>query len=174
MSNVSGNIVPAGIGTHVEDPDVIHFRPLRTRYQTRGRAGIALNVTSMVDMALLLLKFFIITTTFAQLEGTLSARMPRVSGAVSVPLPIQPIIVNVSVSEDDPQGCSIRLEGLAQPVQDFESLHHLLLQLQQRPGFDAQTPVVVRGESDVAWDHMVSAWNAALRAGYQTVAFAER
>lgn len=174
MSDAPHDIHAFAGQTSASDADTVHFRPLRTRYQTRGKGGITLNVTSMVDMALLLLKFFIITTTFAQLEGTLSARMPRVSGAASVPLPIQPVVVNVSVSEDDPQACSLRLEGLAQPVQDFESLYQLLLQLQQRPGFDVQTPVVVRGESDVAWDHMVNAWNTALRAGYQTVAFAER
>lgn len=140
----------------------------------RVRTPISLNVTSMVDMALLLLKFFIITTTFAQIEGTLSARMPRVSGAAAVPLPIRPIIINLLISEEDPLGCAIRLEGLSMPIEDAESLYQTLLQLQQRPGFDAQTPVVVRGESDVLWDHMVHAWNAALRAGYQTVAFAER
>lgn len=155
------------------DTNVVHFRPLRRRYQMRTHSGIQLNVTSMVDMALLLLKFFIITTTFSRLEATLSARMPNESAALATPLPIQPVLITLAPAGPSDDLCTIRIETVSQTASDFEHLHGLLVQLQQRVGFDAETPVIVRGDADVAWDHVVNAWNAAYRAGYKKVAVAE-
>ena len=45
--------------------------------------------------------------------------------------------------------------------------------IQQQPGFDEETPVVIIGENDVRWDHLVGCWNAVLRAGCKRIAFGQ-
>ena len=55
----------------------------------------------------------------------------------------------------------------------FDGLADALRAIQRRPGFDKDTPVVIVAENDVRWDHVVSCWNAALRAECTRIAFGE-
>jgi biopolymer transport protein ExbD len=157
--------------THSED-EVVHFQRLRRRLARRSRGLQGINVAPMIDMTFLLLIFFVVTTTFEKREGVLSSRMPEES-AVAAPLPIRPIVIRLSPAGVDSELSRILLEPSDQRPSNFRELHDLLIQLRQRPGFDAQTPVIVRAEAAVIWDHLVNAWNAAIRAGFQNIAFAE-
>ena len=49
----------------------------------------------------------------------------------------------------------------------------VLTDVVQQPGFGPDTPVVVVAEGRVPWDHVVNAWNAALRAGFVRIAFGD-
>ena len=70
-----------------------------------------------------------------------------------------------------------RLQGeidrLDQVPQSFTELSGFLVDLQQQPGFDRDTPVVIVAGNEVRWDHVVSCWNAALRAECTKIAFAD-
>ena len=47
------------------------------------------------------------------------------------------------------------------------------MEIQKLPGFDTETPVVIRADDDVQWDHVVNAWNAAVRCEFVNVAFSD-
>lgn len=151
---------------------------VRQRERSRRSTGtrgvpITVNLAPMIDVSFLLLIFFLVTTTFERAEGILSAKLPRDAGAPTVALPISPIIVRLTqtgVADDD---YKIRIDHFAaQPSGPGELFEHLR-QIQQRAGFDEQTPVLIVADDAVRWDHVVGCWNAALRAGCKRVAFSE-
>lgn len=127
----------------------------------------------MIDMSFTMLIFFVATTTFDRPEGVLASKLPREQGEFIAPaLPLSPILVRLS-SDGDPLRCVIRIDRVARPPQNFTELSQTLKDLQQQPGFDDQTPVVLMSEDNVAWDHVVGAWNAAVRAGFKNLVFGQ-
>ncbi len=132
---------------------------------------IAVNLAPMIDVTFLLLIFFLVTTTFERAEGILSSELPATDASAATPLPISPIVVRLT--PDGVAGCTILVDGLDVIPEDFAQLVDVLLSLQQQPGFDAQTPVVIVADQHVRWDHVVECWNSALRAGCKRIAFAE-
>ena len=146
----------------------------RTRRSTGARGvPIAVNLAPMIDVSFLLLIFFLVTTTFERAEGILSSKLPRDTGVPAVALPISPIIVRLTqtgVADDD---YKIAIDHFdAEPAGPGELVGYLR-QIQQRPGFDKDTPVLIVADDAVRWDHIVGCWNAALRAGCKRVAFSE-
>ncbi|MCG3131395.1 MAG: hypothetical protein FLDDKLPJ_02186 [Phycisphaerae bacterium] len=152
--------------------EVVHFDRLRRRLSRRSRGLSGVNVAPMIDMTFLLLIFFVVTTTFEKREGVLSTRMPAETAAAP-PLPVKPVVIRLSPAGAEAELAVIAVEPTDQKPGDFRRLYEVLVELRGRPGFDDQTPVIVRAEGDVIWDHLVNAWNAAIRAGYQNIAFAE-
>ena len=159
--------------TERKDPDhAVHSQRVRRRYEPRG-VPIAVNFAPMIDVTFLLLIFFLVTTTFERAEGILASQMPQDSKAPSVALPLSPIVVRldrVGLEHDDYR---IRIDHFDNRPTDFGQLTDVLRQIHQQPGFDAETPVVVVSENDVPWDHVVGCWNAALRAGCESIVFGE-
>jgi biopolymer transport protein ExbD len=145
----------------------------RRRRDTARAIPIAVNLAPMIDVTFLLLIFFLVTTTFERAEGVLTSEMPEDSRTPSVALPVSPIVIRLTPAAGIDDGCSISVDRFQEVPQTFAGLPAYLRRIQERPGFDAQTPVVIVAENDVRWDHVVSCWNAALRAGYEKIAFAE-
>lgn len=148
-------------------------RTARRRSRARSGSGITMQIAPMIDVTFLLLIFFLVTTTFERAEGLLASKLPRDSGAESVALPISPIIVRLTPTGLSDEGVSISIEQIDAEPADFNELSITLRRLQQQEGFDDETPVVLIAEDVVRWDHVVNAWNAALRAGCKRIAFAE-
>lgn len=149
---------------------------LRARRRRRRRArevDIAMNLAPMIDVTFLLLIFFLVTTTFERAEGVLASNVPRTSSSQTVALPISPIVVRVNQTGPNHEDFSIRVDKLQNQPATFDALTNLLRELQQRPGFDTQTPVIIVAADDLRWDHVVGGWNAALRAGCERIAFAD-
>lgn len=142
---------------------------MRRKRQPTG-ISIGVNLAPMIDMTFLLLIFFLVTTTFERVEGILASDLPPVSTSEGVPLPISPIVVRLS-AQPGGAGCSIAVDHFGPPPNNFDELVDLIRQIQQKPGFDTKTPVVVVAEPVVRWDNVVDCWNAALRAGCKRVAF---
>lgn len=144
-------------------------RPSATALMNLGRFA------SMIDLSFLLLIFFLTTTRFSRPEGLLSAPMPRDGGAfaASVALPLTPIVVRIRMSADPPGVAVLSVNDEANPPQSFAQLAGVLREFQTRPGFDRETPIVLVAADDVPWDHVVSAWNAALNAGCTRIAFGD-
>jgi biopolymer transport protein ExbD len=141
----------------------------------RPTAGsfMAFNLTPMIDVVFNLLIYFIVGTTFLRAEGVLPSRMAHLgSAADSQAIPVTPIRLILSQAPGPEQRLRIRLEGSAAVPQDFEDLCRILVNLRTGGiGFDAATPVVVHAQDQVAWDHVVNAYNAAKRAGYESINF---
>ena len=147
-------------------------RGRRRARDTRG-VSIAVNLAPMIDVTFLLLTFFLVTTTFERAEGVLSSQMPQDRGQPAPALPISPIVVRldqVGLGEGD---FTIRIDRFAPAPVGFSELTDALRALQSKPGFDTETPVVIVAGEDVLWDHVVGAWNAAVRADCKRIAFAE-
>ena len=155
------------------DDQTVHYRPpggRRARARKRG-APIEVNMAPMIDMSFLLLTFFLVTTTFEQAEGILASRLPTDRGQLGTPLPISPIKVRLSSLGFGEETCVIRIENVTEVPTDFQQLAQMLRQIQSRPGFDDETPVIILADADVDWDHVVNAWNAAVRCSYKKIAF---
>ncbi len=164
-SQDNGRPAPTG------ESEVVHFRPRRKRVP-REKSALALNITPMIDMTFLLLIFFVVTTTFDRPEGVLASKLPQTSAA-SVPLPLSPIVVRVHPAAADPAGYDLQIDNISVEPADFLELAALLQEIQHRPGFDADTPVVIMASGGVRWDHVVNCWNAAVHVDYKNVLFGE-
>jgi biopolymer transport protein ExbD len=150
---------------------VVHFRSRRKRAR-RELTSLTINLAPMVDVVFLLLVFFISTTTFQRAEGLLPAELPYEGNVVdSVSLPITPIFVHVIQTGSGPVDYSLTVEGFADQPTTFDELTAFLKNLQENPGFDSETPVVIQTKASVRWDHVVGCWNAAVRADCKRVSF---
>jgi len=144
-------------------------RPSATALMNLGRFA------SMIDLSFLLLIFFLTTTRFSRPEGLLSAPMPREGGSVasSIALPLTPIVVRLRMSQDAAGAVALTVNDEENPPRTFAELTGVLRGFQQWPGFDQETPIVLVAADEVPWDHVVSAWNAALHAGCTRIAFGD-
>lgn len=162
--------IPAGPGGP-SPQDIVHFRPRRKR-QKPGGPAVSLNLVPMTDVCFLLLIFFFLSTRFEKAEGLLPSRLPQ-QGTGSVPLPLSPIVVRIASAGERGEGYALRLDNTAHIPADFNELAGVLSEIQQRPGFDADTPVVIMSDAQVRWDHVVNCWNAAVRVKYKNVLFGQ-
>ena len=162
--------------TNGQDATVHHeLRSRRKRVHTIKE----LNLTSFLDVTFQLLIFFVLTASFVVGEGILPADLPSGRAPVSTDdpePPSQPIIITLrSLGADE---VSIQLEGLATPPVDFNELFLKLAGLQNGPSqptapFNADDPVIIQPDPNVPWNHVVNAFNAAIRAKYSNVNFAQ-
>lgn len=160
----------------VETTETVHHKKKKT-----VQSGVRqLNLTSMLDVCFQLLIFFILTANFAVDEGALAADMPQ--GVPPVPTevvetPKDPVIIVLrSIGKD----CGIWIQnGRSIPNGDFQQLFEILngwrYDASQNPGgrFEADNPIVIKPMPNVQWGHVVSAFNAVVRARYTAVSFAQ-
>lgn len=144
----------------------------RRRRTARERTVVALNLAPMVDIVFLLLIFFITTTTFKRAEGLLLSQLPKQGSlGTEIALPITPIVVHLTHATDGPLDYAIRIDSFVNAPTTFNELAAFLKDIQGNPGFGKDTPVVIRIQPDIEWDHVVSCWNAAVRAEFDQISF---
>lgn len=132
-----------------------------------------LNMAPMIDMTFLLFSFVLVTSTFERPEGILASELPEQAGTPSVALPFSPIVVRLSQTGPSDGDYTIQVERIENALESPEDLPPILRRMQSQPGFDRSTPVVIVAEDEVRWDHVVACWNAAIRAGCESIAFAQ-
>ncbi len=155
--------------------DTIHFRPQRKRYTQPSVLMTLSRFAPMIDMSFLLLVFFLTTTRFAAPEGVLSSQMPAYGAGGSGPLaalPLTPLVMRVTAGGADGSGLSISIDRFESAPHGLNGLPEFLAAILKEPGFDGETPMIIVADDNVYWDHVVSAWNIALRAGWKNIAFA--
>jgi len=145
---------------------------MRRRNRFRDPRSVALNVIPLVDVTFLLMIFFVIAGAFEVWEGVLASRMLSTGAGGAAPLPLSPIVVRLS-HRGPADDYAIRIDSVARAPEDFRELTERLRRMQEQSGFDEQTPVVIVAEDKVRWDHVVSCWNCAARAGYRSIAFGQ-
>jgi len=158
-------------GSH--DEGTPRFLSRRRRSRAHG-VSFAVNIAPMIDVTFLLLIFFLVTTTFERAEGLLKSEMPHEGEGMSVALPLTPIVVRLDVASEAEGGVYMRVDRVPTVPEDFEDLTTILRQMQDHPGFDQDTPVVIVSDDAVRWDYVVETWNAAVRAGCTHIAFGDR
>ena len=158
------------------DERTVHFRPPRRRYTPPSALMTLSRFAPMIDLSFLLLIFFMTTTRFSKPEGLLTSEMPKYAGGSgrgpAVPLPESPIILRLTPMGPGPDDYAIRIDGFAQAPARIDGVTEFLRGVQQRPGFDRKTPVLIIAHDEIRWDYVVKCWNAVLVAGCENVAFA--
>jgi len=104
-----------------------------------------LNLTPMIDVLFLLIIFFMVATTFGDLERNMELQVPEVAEAGDSVRPAKPLVINVFADG------TYDLD--AQPV-TLEELKSRLVDARSRTG----TPtVVIRGDATCAFQNVASA-----------------
>ena len=164
---------------NVAATETVHHVRSAMRRKPPNRIG-ELNLTSMLDITFLLLIFFVLTASFAVGEGLLPADLPAGQSAASPDdpePPQQPIRITLrSLGGDD---VSIQVPGLPTPPAGFTELYHDLRGLRHDPRtnptgpYSPDDPIIIQPDGTVGWGHVVSAFNAAVRAEFTNVNFAQ-
>ena len=160
--------------------EIVHHEPHRKKEKGLEPVKMAVNFTSMIDVIFQLLIYFIITATFVMGEGVLTVKVPQGPGdpkPQNTP-PAQPLNILVGSAGVDGIGYRVTIEGVAEPA-NFNELSQSLIQLQYDPDrgyngpYKPDNPVIIKPAAEVRWQHVVNAFNAALRARYTNIKFAQ-
>jgi biopolymer transport protein ExbD len=117
-----------------------------------------LNLTSLIDVVLLLVIFFMISTTFVQ-EGRLRVELPE-AGSASTDRSRQPIVITITA-----QG-SYRINERALVNNERETLHAALRLVAGESGIQ---PVTIRADARATHQAVVTAMDVAARLGFNQV-----
>ena len=157
----------------------VHHQQRSTKKSKRPQSVGELNLTSMLDVIFQLLIFFVLTASFAKNEGILPADLPAGPGkqtAEDPEPPEQPLNINLrSLGGED---VSIEVEGMASPPASFDQLFTQLKSVQRSDSnptapYNPDDPVIIHPDQTIGWGHVVNAFNAAIRAEYTNVHFAQ-
>ncbi len=156
--------------------ETVHHHPRKAKKKSTS-TNMELNMTSMIDVVFQLLIYFIITSNFVPGEGIIQATMPAGTGsAAEVPKLEQPIKIIVSArSGRTGTGYRLDVDKSAIAPSTFGDLGKLLEGMREDKGgaFSAENPIVIQPSGDVRWQHVVNAFNAAVKARYKNIAFAQ-
>lgn len=147
----------------------------------RGRPRLTLNLTPMIDVVFQLLIYFLVSTNFALGEQVYRVDLPNRDEGAADPFALdeEPLRIRLIAAGDDASGSiAIRIEGPWPQPDDFEQLFSFLESRRidvDRPAglFAPDHPVLIDPGPAVRWDRTVDAFNAAVRAGYTNVGFAD-
>jgi biopolymer transport protein ExbD len=145
-------------------------RPRKGLALFRRPSPMRLNLTAMIDVVFQLLIYFVVTASFSQGEGVLKARLPGEGqgSALGPPPPSAQLTVRVASTGTYAYRLAIEPGGLTP-----SSFHELADTLERLKGvYGPDTPVIIQPDRALRWQHVVSAFNAAVRARYDNVAFA--
>ena len=117
-----------------------------------------LNLTSLIDVVLLLVIFFMISTTFVQ-EGRLRVELPE-AGSATTDRSQQPIVITITA-----QG-SYRINERALVNNERATLHAALRQV---AGESGAQPVTIRADARATHQAVVTAMDVAARLGFTQV-----
>lgn len=122
----------------------------------------SINLTSMLDVVMLLIIFFMLSTQFAEEERQYDIQLPTVADAAA--LTGQPDEIVVNIREDGQITIRNELCTLAE-------LETLLIEARER--FPGQS-VVVRGDGRIPYQHVMDAMSAIRKAGIRNLSLANR
>ncbi len=128
------------------------------RLQVKRTDDLELNLISLVDVVLLLVIFFMLSTTFVQ-EGRLRVELPE-AGATTAERAVNPIVITIST-----QG-SYRVNDRALVNNERATLSAALRQV---AGELKGQPVTIRADARATHQSVVTAMDVAARLGFTQV-----
>lgn len=151
-------------------------KPMFSNRRRRARRKfwtMSLNLTPMIDVVFLLLFFFLVVSRFAPREGVLPTQIPGRTAAAATDVPRTPLRIRLVAESGQGGPCLATIDRFNETPIPMSALVAALEKIRdQNLGFDAQTPVHLVAGDDVAWDHVVNAYNAAMAARFEKVYFA--
>ena len=163
--------------------ETVHHQSQRQKRKKSvlGGGPMDLNLTSMIDVVFQLLIYFVVTTNFAVGEGVITAKLPTGPGTpkkTSKP-PERPLKIVVNTAGAIGTDYRVYIEGLADRPNNFAELSDTLILLQFDPerglegAYKPDNPVIIKPDGSVRWQHVVNAFNAAVKARYSNISFAQ-
>ncbi|MCA9155238.1 MAG: biopolymer transporter ExbD [Planctomycetales bacterium] len=123
--------------------------PLKTHHDEQP----TLNLTPMIDIVFLLIIFFMVGTKFTEMERKIGLQVPQVSDIQALaPAPERRVI-------------NVYRDGRISLDRDFVSLDQLKQQLASARGEYDDLGVIVRGDAEVALQHVAGVLGACKQAG---------
>jgi len=129
------------------------------KLQARRAEDPELNLISLVDVVLLLVIFFMLSTTFVK-DARLRVQLPEAGATVAAPPRERPIVITITA-----QG-SYRINERALVNNLGETLH---AGLRQVAGEDRSRPVTIRADARATHQSVVTAMDVAARLGFAQV-----
>jgi len=167
---------------NVKQTETVHHESARKKRGKGPHRVGELNLTSMLDVCFQLLIFFILTASFTKGEGLLPAHLPEGQGQTAdvEEAPEQPITILLRFRGLDAEGeqlAAIEVQGVGS-VSDAEELYQRIRSMQNNAAnptgvYNPDDPVIIKPDGNVGWGHVVNAFNAATRARYTNVNFAQ-
>ncbi|MDY6914012.1 MAG: biopolymer transporter ExbD [Planctomycetota bacterium] len=145
----------------------VHYVSARKK---RGRPKPKMQppLTPMIDVTFQLLLFFLLTFTFREAEGQIPSRLPIGDITKGHDVKIDPIFVVIRPAGDQ---AIYEMSGINVGIHGPEELYRTLMGRQRALG-SKEVPVVIKPRGDVAWQHVVEAFNQAIRAKFKNIGFA--
>lgn len=151
------------------------------RIQRLPKTPLALNLTAMIDVVFLLLIYFLAATNFKLGEEVYRLDLPHRGQAQEIDpfqLDHEPLRIHVASFDSQIQPYRIWLEGPFEDLATFNALYEFLAQRQQGPHsphglFTPDHPIIIQPSGTALWEHVIGAFNAAARADYTNITFAE-
>jgi len=128
--------------------------------EERDTAGV--NLTPMIDVVFLLIIFFMVSTTFIELEKDLEIDLPRSEAGTSAADPLEVILVNVQ------KDGTIVMDGKE------VSVEALTYRLQRAAEADPEQGVEIRGDRAADLDSVVRVLDACQKAEIRNTALRAR
>ena len=128
--------------------------------EEEGSGGV--NLTPMIDVVFLLIIFFMVSTSFIELEKELEIDLPEAASGETRATPRPEIVVNVQ--EDG----GIALDG------EEVGIEALTYRLERAVEEDPEQPVTIRGDREVAYDNVVRVIDACRIAKVRNLAVTAR
>ena len=128
------------------------------RLQVKRADELELNLISLVDVVLLLVIFFMLSTTFVQ-DSRLKVELPK-AGSTTVERSLNPIVITISA-----QG-SYRVNDRALVNNESATLSAALRQVS---GGSSREPVTIRADARANHQSVVTAMDVAARQGFTQV-----
>jgi len=159
--------------------ETVHHQTQRSKRKRSGGVG-QLNLTSMIDVVFLLLIYFVITASFTEGEGILNAKLPQGTGEPTEKTELPKLKLKIELTPSGQYGVRIAVSNENTAPSNFTELRQLITRLQYDPsrGLNGtykpdDTPVIIAPKGQVRWQHVVNAFNAAVGARYENIAFAQ-
>lgn len=130
------------------------------------------NLAPMIDVVMVILIFFMLGTSFATSEGALRSQLPaqvgpgggaRIQFVPAVRVDLQP--------EEGGTGCRVIVMGQQLSDRSFAALTSFLA-ARVSQGADPTGRVLISADPRLRYQHVISAMDACLRAGFVNVQFA--
>ena len=150
------------------DESVHYISPRMKREKPKPKMQPPL--TPMIDVTFQLLLFFILTFTFKASEGLIPGTLPQGDIGGGAPPINQPIHIMVKFAAGDPKTPVYEVKGMNRRINEPGRLYEYLAGEKN----DAERAVVIQPWPTVRWEHVVNAFNQAVRAKYTKIGFATR
>jgi len=155
-----------------EGDETVHYVSGRQkRAKLREARAMQPPLTPMIDVTFQLLIFFLLACQFKVAEGVILAKLPNISGPQQMtPLDIERIEIIITPAGMDGSGAEMQIKDVGM-AQSITGLRDMLARLRKGFPADARVPVVVKPEGDVYWQYPVDAFNQAVVAHFEDIAF---